>query len=318
MITLQTNRSQAMLQPETGTVLSFRVDGREWLWCDESPDIYRSSRSLGGIPLLFPWANRLQSWHTITSSGAHEIPMEARRRIWTDGNGLPLHGTMLKRAWQPFEMQRAERADTLHGRRPGNGSDQAILRFQPDDLDLRVFPLEYHLQLEVTLSETASATTLEVALIIENGERPLPLAAGFHPYFRLDALCHSTDELRLEFPLAAHMETDERLIPTGQLVDAEQFWPGKPRRWRALDDGFLLVNEPEHVFALTGPGGSLRLRWGPEFPVAVLYAPGPDFICVEPMTAPTNGWHRPHVGGWKLRWLEPGERCRLGFALEVS
>lgn len=297
-----------MLQPETGTVLSFRVDGREWLWCDESPDSYRSSRSLGGIPLLFPWANRLQSWHTITTSGVHEIPMEARRRIWTDGNGLPLHGSMLKRVWHPSQRER----------RPGSDSDQSILRFQPDDLDLRIFPVEYHLQLEVMLSETASATTLEVTLIVENGERPLPLAAGFHPYFRLDALCHSTDELRLELPLAAHIETDERLIPTGRLVDAEQFWPGKPRRWRALDDGFLLVNEPEHVFALTGPGGSLCLRWGPEFPVAVLYAPGSDFICLEPMTAPTNGWHRPHVGGWRLRWLEPGERCRLGLALEVS
>lgn len=307
-----------MLQPETGTVLSYRIDGREWLWCDESSGIYRSSRSLGGIPLLFPWANRLQSWHTITTSGAHEIPEEARRRIWTDGNGLPLHGTMLKRVWDRLTERHETGSDTLHERQPVSESDQVVLRFQPDHLDRLIFPVEYRLLLEVTLSETVEATTLETALIVENGERPLPLAAGFHPYFRLDALCHSADELRFELPLAAHMETDERLIPTGQLVDAEQFWPGKPRRWRALDDGFLLVNEPEHVFALTGPGGSLRLRWGPEFPVAVLYAPGPDFICVEPMTAPTNGWHRAQVGSWKLRWLEPGERCRLSFALEVA
>lgn len=306
-----------MLQPETGTILSFRVDGREWLWCDESPEIYRSSRSLAGIPLLFPWANRLQSWHTITTSGAHEIPMEARRRIWTDGNGLPLHGTMLKRSWQPLEMQQKKRFNAQHQRQPDSKSDQAILRFQPDDLDRLIFPLEYHLQLEVTLSETASATTLEVALIVENGERPLPLAAGFHPYFRLDALCDSTDELSLELPLASHIETDGRLIPTGQLVDAEYFWPGHPRRLRRLDDGFLLLNEPEHVFALTGPEGSLCLRWGSEFPVAVLYAPGSDFLCIEPMTAPTNGWHLKQAGGWKLRWLEPEERCRLSFAVEV-
>lgn len=318
MIALQTNGSRAILQPETGTLLSFRVDGREWLWCDESPDIYRNSRSLGGIPLLFPWANRLQSWHTITDSGTYEIPEEARHRIWTDGNGLPLHGSMLKRAWHPRDKRHEIRSDTQHEPRPISESDQAILRFQPDDVDRLIFPVEYRLQLEVTLRETTSAATLEVALIVENGERPLPLAVGFHPYFRLDGLCHSTDELRFELPLAAHIETDERLIPTGQLVDAEQFWPGKPRRWRALDDGFLLVNEPEHVFVLRGPLGSLRLRWGPEYPVAVLYAPGPDFICVEPMTAPTNGWHRAHVGGWKQRWLEPGEQCRLGFALEVS
>lgn len=304
-----------MLQPETGTILSFRVDGREWLWCDESPEIYRSSRSLAGIPLLFPWANRLQSWHTITTSGAHEIPMEARRRIWTDGNGLPLHGTMLKRIWKPVKQERREHSDHLPELR--SSQDQVILRFEPDEIDLKIFPVKYQLQMDVKLFETGSLTTLEVSLIIQNGERPLALAAGFHPYFRLDALCDSTDELSLELPLASHIETDERLIPTGQLVDAEKFWPGHPRRLRRLDDGFLLLNESEHVFALTGPDGSLCLRWGSEFPVAVLYAPGSDFLCIEPMTAPTNGWHLKQAGGWKLRWLEPEERCRLSFAVEV-
>ncbi len=295
MIALQCGQSQALLQPETGTVLSFRAKDREWLWC-EDPDNYSKSRSLGGIPLLFPWANRLQSFHVLTEAGLHEIPQNLRDAIWTDGYGLPLHGTMLKRSWQAVYEK-----------------DQATLQFEPTERDLRIFPIEHRLQLSVRLRESA----LEVGLLIENGARPLPLAAGFHPYFRLDALCNSTDELRLAMPLASHMETDRHLLPTGKLTDAEEFWPemADGRRWRELDDGFLLKEESEHLLAVRGARGSLRLRWGRDFPVTVLFAPHPEFICIEPMTAPTNAWMRPVL---PLRWLAPHERCELSFAIEVE
>ena len=67
---------------------------------------------------------------------------------------------------------------------------------------------------------------------------------------------------------------------------------------------------------VTGRGGlRIEVAFGPDYPVAVVYAPdNDDVVCFEPMTAPTN----PFEGDTPLRWAEPGETVSAGFEVRVA
>ncbi len=46
-----------------------------------------------------------------------------------------------------------------------------------------------------------------------------------------------------------------------------------------------------------GTGKRIEVIFGPKYPVAIVYSPpGQDFICFEPMTAPTNGVNLAYEG----------------------
>jgi galactose mutarotase-like enzyme len=80
------------------------------------------------------------------------------------------------------------------------------------------------------------------------------------------------------------------------------------------DDLFPELEEPP-VFALEGGGRRIELAFEAGYPVAQVYAPpDQDFICFEPMTAPTNAL----ASGDGLRHAAPGETFTARFAIAVS
>jgi aldose 1-epimerase len=80
----------------------------------------------------------------------------------------------------------------------------------------------------------------------------------------------------------------------------------------ALDDVFSgLVRGADGlaVFRIEGKAQSITVECGPQYPVAVVYAPpGRNFICFEPMTAITNALNAAQAGWYKhLPSVAPGE-----------
>ena len=68
------------------------------------------------------------------------------------------------------------------------------------------------------------------------------------------------------------------------------------------------------MFALEGGGRRVELELGEGYRVAQVYAPrSEDYICFEPMTAPTDAL----VSGKGLRAVEAGERFRARFQIRV-
>ncbi|MBW7857804.1 MAG: aldose 1-epimerase [Leptonema sp. (in: Bacteria)] len=319
IIELKYGNSSVRVLRAGATVSSLVLNGIERLFFNESEDGYSKSDSLAGIPILFPWANRLSEWRIPLNKNTdeadfskandfHFIDSKNRAGIFTDSNGLPIHGFLLKRDWLLVEQS----------------SRHLKMRFEPTGADQSVFPFVYSLEVTFFLLENK----LQIRFLIENGNQPLPISFGFHPYFRLSAFCDSVKDLRLYLPLHSHIETNDKLLPTGYCEPMGSFWPTSidgSRRYVELDDGFLLQSDSRSEARIEGLKTKLRLTWSRQFKVAVVYSPvNQDFICFEPMTAPTNSFlknrffidEQASKSIFDLTWLKSNSKQEYSFDIE--
>jgi galactose mutarotase-like enzyme len=138
----------------------------------------------------------------------------------------------------------------------------------------------------------------------------VPVAFGYHPYFRLPGVDRRSWEV--ELPVVRRALLNERFLPTGQTEPVE-IEPG-PLGDTTYDDLFPEI-APRPLFALAGGGRRIEVTFSDEYPVAVVYAPAnDDVICFEPMTAPTD----PFSDRDALRWVPPGSSFSASFAVSVE
>jgi aldose 1-epimerase len=139
---------------------------------------------------------------------------------------------------------------------------------------------------------------------------PVPIAFGWHPYLTLPGTARTDWQVHL--PVSVRAQLDERGIPTGEM-DAVEAGSGA-LGGRFFDDLFLGLSQPA-TFSLWGGGRRIEVVFEEGYPVAQVYSPeGSDFICFEPMTAPTNAL----VSGQGLRFAAPGESFSARFRLTVA
>jgi aldose 1-epimerase len=138
----------------------------------------------------------------------------------------------------------------------------------------------------------------------------VPVAFGFHPYLTLPGV--PRERWAIELPVRRRAVLDERGIPTGE-TEAPAFTGGMLGD-RAFDDLFPELAEPA-TFALSGAGRRIEVELVVGYTVAQVYAPpGSDFICFEPMTAPTNAL----ASGDGLRRVAPDTSFAAEFAIEIA
>jgi aldose 1-epimerase len=245
-----------------------------------------------GIPILHPWANRLDGLR-YAAAGREVALNRASPLLHFDRNGLPSHGV----SWADLAWEvREDRPDTL----------TAWLDWRRDDL-LAIFPFPHRLALTATIRPTD--LTIATTLTADGGSR-VPVSFGFHPYFRLPDLPRA--EWRVEMPAMRRVMLDTRNIPTGH---EEPFAVFDTRLGaRGFDDGFIAF-EAQPTFALSGGGRRITVEFLEGYPCAQVYAPrDKDYIAFEPMTAPTNAL----VTGHGLRVVEPGATFQATFRIGVA
>lgn len=286
----------ATVVPTVGMVVaSLQHDGDELLGQRGGLSAYRDRGSSFGVPLLYPWANRL-SGLTYAAAGATVQLDAAATPIRLDGNGLPIHGLLTaSRLW---ELGHATADD-------GGAEVMATLDFGEQPELLAGFPYPHAIALTHRLDAGGLQTTLTV---MPTGDVPVPIAFGFHPY-----LAPGGDRTAwlIDLPVTTHALLDARGLPTGS-VEAV---PSGPRALAdaAYDDLYPTL-EPEPEFAVETATRRLEVSFGPTFPYAQVYAPtAADFICFEPMTAPTDAL----VTGDGLRLVEPGGSFTATFRIDV-
>jgi galactose mutarotase-like enzyme len=289
VIELRAGDLEATFVPDAGMVgSSLRHRGEELLGQRGGLDAYRERGSSFGIPLLAPWANRLGGLRY------GEVELDAERSpLKLDGNGLPIHGLLTASPrWEVTEANDDRLAATL--------------AFDAPEL-LAAFPFPHELRLDVTLA----ADRLTVATAVRpTGVMPVPLAFGWHPYLR-PAGAPRADWL-VELPVVEHALLDGRGIPTGGTEPAGDLSGALGER--EFDDLYPVIEE-RAVFAVEGGGRRLEVAFEEGYPVAQVYAPaGEDFICFEPMTAPTNAL----VSGDGLRRINPGAEFSARFSIGVT
>ena len=298
-VSLRDERSgiEASFVPGAGMLCSsLRHHGDELLAQNDGVGAYARHGKTMGIPLLYPWANRLAGFDYAVAGRTVEL-LSDPGRIALDENGLPIHGVIGGRlAW---ELAPASG--------PPEQSLTARLSWSESRPELfEVFPFRHDLGYEARLGEGR----LEVQVTVDAcGADPVPVAFGFHPYLSLaDA---ARERWLIELPAMRHLALDDRQIPlgTGQAHGAQRFELAA----REFDDGFDAVTEPARFSATAGRRIALEFLQG--YPCAQVFAPrASQFICFEPMTAPTNALR----SGTGLPRLQPGESYNAHFRVSVD
>jgi galactose mutarotase-like enzyme len=287
----------AAFAPGVGMVgCSLRHRGEELLGQRGGLAKYAESGSSMGIPLLHPWANRLDGLRY--SVAGREVELDpSSMPVRLDGKGLPIHG--LATASPHWELTAAAADD-------GGARLAARLDFAAHPELLAGFPFPHRLEVEVTLF--GRVLSLETTLVA-TGDVAVPVAFGYHPYLRLPGVPRA--RWRVALPVRRRAVLDERGIPTGE--DERDEPPAGPLGARDFDDLFWeLCHPPE--FVLAGGGRQVEVRFEQGYPVAQVYGPAAEeHVCFEPMTAPTNAL----VSGRGLRLVPPGERYVARFSICV-
>jgi galactose mutarotase-like enzyme len=260
---------------------------------------YEERGSTFGIPILHPWANRLTT--RTYSVGGQTVELDPERSpIHFDPNGLPIHGVAAASPhWQ------------VVGRSPGNGRANIATRLDYSGHEELAAAFPYRHELHVQ-AELVGDTLTVATIVLPTGDVAVPVAFGWHPYFRLPGV--PREEWWVELPVGRRAVLDASGIPTGE-VEPASVEPG-PLGDRSFDDHFVDLAQPV-VFTLAGGGRRIEVEFGEGYSHAQVYAPlgGEEpYICFEPMTAPVNAL----VSGEGLGSVPPGGSFRAEFRVRVT
>ena len=293
IVTLQDPSSEleAQFVPDAGMIgISLTDTGVELLGQRGGLDAYVAAGKTMGIPILYPWANRLGA-NTYTAEGTTVTLTAGQHGVRTDPNGLPIHGVL---AAYPNWRVTHESANELI----------AEVDFGDQDL-LASFPFPHRLALTVTLFERTLRLRTSVT---PSGDRAVPLCFGFHPYLQLPDV--PRDQWIIETPPLRHLKLDRQGLPTGEM--ARQAAITEPLGDKVFDDGYDEVAEGA-VFAVSGGGRRIEVHYEQGYAAAQIFAPSSEsVVCFEPMTAPTDALRR---GGYPT--AEPGGWGVAQFSIRV-
>lgn len=265
----------------------YLVNGKNILWFPfSSPEELRARPALCGIPLLAPWANRIDGDAYWVDGRQYRLNPELGN-LRRDANQRPIHGLLsFSPAW----------ALTASGANADSAYATSRLAFWRYPDLMAQFPFAH----EVTMTYRLAGGALQVETSLENHSATgMPVAIGYHPYFQLyDA---PRDDWTVHLAARERWLLDSFLIPTGRR-EAVPWADSQPLRGGALDDVFggLMADTDEAArFWVRGDRQKITVTYGPKYRVAVVYAPqGKSFICFEPMSAVTNAFNLAHVNAY--------------------
>ena len=197
MLTLRAGQLEADIAPEAGMVVaSLRWRGDELLGLRKGLAAYEESGATFGVPLLYPFANRL------SEVACPRIDASAARR---DERGLPIHGLPRARGrWRVEDDTPETVLGTLEWDDPAFGPAHRV---------------------EVSHALDASGLTVTTRVLGDG----VPVAFGWHPYLAVDRATTP-----IEVPALRRHLLDDRGLPTGETEDVAA-WSG-PLGDRTLDD----------------------------------------------------------------------------------
>ncbi len=310
-------------------------------------DDFRARPGLNGIPLLAPFANRLDETAFYANGKKYNLDME----LGNVRGPIPIHGYLSNaKDWKMVEAKADGKAAWVTNR----------LDFYRNPQWMQQFPFAHTLEMTYRLADGI----LEVRTKIENlSIEPMPVAIGFHPYFQL------TDSTREDWVLSIGAKTQfllaDNKIPTGETQPADKFFPDRkavPLKDFDLDHVFGDLDRDAQgraVMSVKGKAQQLDVLLGPNYKSIVLYSPNPanarggggrgggggqstatpapsgmpeipltaakdtvtnrGFIAFEPMVGITDSMNLAHKGLYKeLQSIPPGGTWQESFWLRPT
>jgi aldose 1-epimerase len=272
-----------------GTSLS--DDGAEFLGQRRGLDAYVTAAKTMGIPILYPWANRLSAnRYDVDDAVVTLIP--DINGVHTDPHGAPMHGVL--HACPDWTV--TSRSDS---------GLTAVLDYGCHPRLLASFPFPHMLTQIVTLADRTLAIETTVA---PTTAAAVPLCFGYHPYFVIPDVPRA--EWILTTPTMRHLALDDYGLPTGATADRPA--STAPLGDTVYDDGFDEVADGS-VFSLEGGNRSITVTYEKGYPAAQLFAPpNDDLVAIEPMAAPTDALRRGN-----FRFAVEGKPETTRFSIKV-
>jgi aldose 1-epimerase len=297
------------IAPSIGNMAyEMNVRGRNILWIPfQTPDELKQNPALCGVPFLAPWANRIDG-DAYWANGKKYLLNPDLGNLRRDTHQKPIHGLLnFSPLWTVSALGADERSAYVSSR----------IEFWRHPALMAQFPFAHN----ITMTYRLSHGELEVETVLENlAHEPMPVAIGYHPYFRLhDA---PRDQWKAHLAARDHLVLDNLLIPTGE-VRPNPFANPFPLHGAQLDDVFSdLVRDRDGRahFWVQGKKERITVTYGPKYPVAVVYAPAArEFICFEPMSAITNAFNLAHTAIYKdLQSVPPGAAWKESFWISTT
>jgi aldose 1-epimerase len=282
------------------TVKGQDVIRRTWNTLDD----IRGRMGLNGVPLLWPYANRLDEQGFYANGQKYSFDPG----LGNTGRGaIPIHGFLTGAdAWKLVEAK----ADST------SAWVTMKLEFFRIPRYMKQFPFAHTLTMTYRVQEGA----LEVHTRIDSqSDEPIPVAIGFHPYFQLTD--SRREEWRLSVAARTHWVLDSNVLPTGETEPITRILPDPKHvlvKDVTLDDIFTDLERDERgraTMSLVGKQQQVDVLVGPKFKTILVLSrpnnpsrgPAPATVAFEPMAAITNALNLAQKGVYKeLQSIGPG------------
>ena len=257
------SQSQLVVHTHAGCVAtSWQVRGQEMLALPLALAEFVKSQKTGGIPLLYPYANRLRTDHFTAAGKAVDLSRDAKLK--RDTNGFPMHGLLIR--WPdwvvsqpaPDELQASivwgdhaqlfaayPFAHTLRVRwKLGQGKNENVNQIAGQSANERagqganqIADHSKHPLANPSADQSALASTLTVTTIIEadKGE-DVPVSFGWHPYLVLNDRANA----QLQLPARRAVALAQNGLPISTDNSAPWLPTCKQSALASLDDLFQL------------------------------------------------------------------------------
>lgn len=268
---------------------------------------------LNGVPLLWPYANRLDEQAFFANGKKYTFDPGLGN---TGTSPIPIHGFLTTAdAWKVVESKADAHSAWVTMR----------LDFFRIPRYMKQFPFAHTLTMTYRVQDGA----LEVRTRIDSlSDEPIPVAIGFHPYFQLTD--SPREEWRLSVAAKTHWLLDERKLPTGQTQPIAGILPDPKNvlvKDVTLDDIFTDLGRDEQgraTMSLIGRKQQLDVVVGPKFRTILVLSRDNNAnrlppnargtVAFEPMAAITNALNLAHKGLYKdLQSIEPGGSWEESF-----
>lgn len=274
--TLRAHGTDLSIEPQAGCVAtSWRLGAREMLALPAPREAFLKSARTGGIPLLYPYANRLRTDRF--NVAGREVNLALQSDLKRDGNGLPIHGLLLR--WNQWSVERL-----------GDSSARASIRWAEHASLMRAFPFKHTMRVTWELATIDGGASLRVTTGIDaDGGMDVPAAFGWHPYF---AITNPADA-------QVHMPSRRPITLDATGVPAMPMHPGAPVAPQAMpacggEDALFAADSTAPVTArITQSDLDTSITFGNPYAFMQLYAPkvapnAAGFACIEPMLCATS------------------------------
>ena len=274
IVTLQDPSSSltATYAPAAGMVgTSLSDDGVELLGQRRGLHAYMTTGKTMGIPILYPWANRLSA-NTYQVHGAAVTLTPGIGGVRTDQHGSVIHGVLA--AYPGWAVTRQTENQLV-----------AELDVAATPRLLVSFPFPHVLTMNVTL---ADRTLTVKTTVTPTTTADVPLCFGYHPYVRIPDVPRA--EWVMELPAMRYCPVNTWMIPTGETEDREASRETLGDNY--FDNTYDEV-KPGSVFAISGGDRRIEVHFDAGYSAAQVFSPSDDdVVCFEPMCAPTDSLRR--------------------------